>query len=150
MEDKDLDAVNEEQLIDEPQEQEEQSQGAPEEPTDAENLDNEEAPEQEEGLSPRQQKRVEQIEEKAKEYKFNKILDRIEQSRGARREPTRQELLDYKDSLDAPDEVYDRLERDRQAASQQGYDRGLEQAQMIEWKTNIRLDAPLVKNIWAN
>lgn len=97
-------------------------------------------------LSPRQQKRVDQIEEKAKELKFNKILDRIEQSKhGRQQDEIDEKLIDYKDTLDAPDDIYEQLERDRQAASEQGYSKGLKQAQSLEWKTNLRLDLPTVK-----
>lgn len=130
-----------------------QSEQQLEESTSEQHLDNNEAEEEQQQvasedeapLSPRQQKRVDQIEEKAKELKFNKILDRIENSRRQAEQPSRQELLDYKEALDAPDDIYEQLERDRQAASSEGYNQGLAKAQAIEWKTNIRLDMPLVK-----
>lgn len=97
-----------------------------------------------EDLSPRQQKRVEQIEEKAKEHKFEKILDRIQNSRKPS-EQAKPDLLDYRGSIDAPDEVYTKLEEDRAKAQEVGYAQGSNEVRTVEWKTNIRLDLPLVK-----
>lgn len=113
-----------------------------------------EEPEQEpvEELSPRQQKRVEQVEEQAKEYKLNKILDRIQQSK--KPAPKKEEVLpsqgmDYRQEIDAPEDVYERLEQDRQqyAESIRTQAQSDFQAQVAssQWQTNIRIDLPLVK-----
>lgn len=95
-------------------------------------------------LSPRQQKRVEQLEKKAEELKLTKILDRIQQTKQpAKREEARP--MDYREAIDAPDEVYQSLDQDRQTYGEQRYNEGLEQAKAIEFRTNIKLDLPLVK-----
>lgn len=101
-------------------------------------------------LTPRQQKRVDQIEEQAKEHKFNKILDRIQNARPAsRQQPSVNDALNYREAIDAPDEVYDSLEQDRtqygKQEREQGYSEGLKTAEAIEFRTNLKLDLPLVK-----
>lgn len=150
--------MDEEHLDAEVEQAEEVQSQEPVETTTDEHLDNNEGSEQEEAehqespdedsgsLSPRQQKRVDQIEEKAKEAKFNKILDRIENAKYNKDvEAEKKALLDYKKTLDADENVYEQLENDRREASEQGYSRGLQQAQSLEWKTNLRMDLPLVK-----
>lgn len=90
-------------------------------------------------LSPRQQKRVEQIEE----IKLNKILERVTggkvpQSQGYK-------PLDYKETIQADDEVMSQLSDDREQYGQQKFNEGLEQLKYVEWKNNIRFDLPIVK-----
>lgn len=95
-------------------------------------------------LSPRQQKRVEQLEKKAEELKLNKILDRIQ----GVKQPQRREQsdpLNYRDAIEAPDEVYDTLDNDRRNYGDQRYNEGLEVVKAMEFRTNIKLDLPLVR-----
>ncbi len=95
-------------------------------------------------LSPRQQKRVEQIERKAKEYQLNSILDRIQ---GKQPQQTGQhERLDYREAIEAPEEVYQTLERERETIKKESFNEGLEAVKAIEFKNNIRFDLPLVKD----
>lgn len=96
-------------------------------------------------LSPRQQKRVEQLEKKAEELKLTKILDRIQQTKQPVQRDERQPM-DYREAIDAPDEVYNSLDQDRRSYGDQRYSEGLEQAKAMEFKMNIRLDLPLVKD----
>lgn len=114
----------------------------PDEEIESQEEEEEEAEEAE--LSPRQQKRVEQLEKKAEELKLNKILDRIQQTK----QPSRREEakpMDYRTAIDAPDEVYDSLSQDRQSYGDQRYNEGLEQAKASEFRLNIKLDLPIVK-----
>lgn len=103
-------------------------------------------------LSPRQQKRVEQIENQAKEYKLNKILDRVQgvNQRPEQRQQQEPSSINYRDEIDAPDELYNKLEKDRSTYGDERYSEGqrvaAEQLQALEWKTNIKLDLPLVKD----
>lgn len=60
--------------------------------------------------------------------------------------PTRQDALDYSKELDADPEVIQRLDEDRRAEGQAQYNLGLETAKAIEFRTNIKLDLPLVKD----
>lgn len=100
-------------------------------------------------LSNRQQKRVEQIENQAKEYKLSKILDRIDNSKRRPESSQSADQLNYRDEIDAPDDLYDRLEKDRNQYGEERYTSGqqaaLQQMQTMEWRTNIKLDLPLVK-----
>lgn len=69
-------------------------------------------------------------------------------------QPTNQDLLNYSDALDADPEVIRQLEEDRQRASSVQYNLGLQQAEEFsraqnvasEFRTNIKLDYPLVKD----
>lgn len=63
----------------------------------------------------------------------------------SRQAPSQQEqALDYNQALEADPEVIKQLEADRQRAGQQQYNEGLRKAEAIEFRTNIRLDLPLV------
>lgn len=59
--------------------------------------------------------------------------------------PQRSDALDYGQALDADPEVIKQLEADRQRTQQSYYNEGLRRAEAIEFKTNIRLDLPLVE-----
>jgi hypothetical protein len=100
---------------------------------------------QEEELSPRQQKRVEQIEE----MKLNKILDRVTGGKVPAQNRSGYNPLDYKQTIDADDEVVSQLTSDREQYGQdqrsQGQAEAMEQLKYVEWKNNIRFDLPMVK-----
>lgn len=53
--------------------------------------------------------------------------------------------IDYSEELDADPELIKRLDADRQAAADSGYDRGLEQAKSIQFLTRLEIDAPRVE-----
>lgn len=114
-----------------------------EEVTEQQEESKDETEEQEE-LSPRQQKRVEQIEE----MKLNKILDRVTGGKVAPK-PSGYNPLDYKQAIDADDEVVSQLSQDREQYGQdqriQGQAEAMEQLKYVEWKNNIRFDLPMVK-----
>lgn len=57
----------------------------------------------------------------------------------------RKDALDYSNALDADPEVIKQLEADRQRTQESSYNEGLKKAEAIEFKTNIRLDLPLVQ-----
>lgn len=131
------------------------------EPEDQENVNNEEEgvedeqsentqegqiDEEDSGLSRRQQKRVDQIEKKAEELKLNKILDRIQGIKNTPKKDRESQPKDYRDMIDAPDEVYDTLNQDRESYGDQKYNEGLQVANAMEWRTNMRMDLPLVKD----
>lgn len=52
--------------------------------------------------------------------------------------------LDYRQTLDADDEVYKQLESDRQKYGENLYNQGLEQAKSIQFHTRLEIDAPKV------
>jgi hypothetical protein len=58
----------------------------------------------------------------------------------------RQDALDYQQALDADPEVIQQLEADRQAEGQAQYNLGLEQAKTIEWRTSLKIDAPVIES----
>jgi hypothetical protein len=67
--------------------------------------------------------------------------------------PSKQDVLDYSNELDADPEVITRLEEDRQKSGDARYNEGLAQAEQMsrqqtissEFRTNIKMDFPLVK-----
>lgn len=59
--------------------------------------------------------------------------------------PQPKDALDYSQALDADPEVIKQLQEDRQRAQDTSYNEGLKKAEAIEFKTNIRLDLPLVQ-----
>lgn len=129
-------STSEEHLNEEVSEESAETEEAEQEEQESE----EEQPE----LTPRQQRRVEQIEDQAKELKLNKILDRIQ---NVRTQPAkRSSSLDYREAIEADDAVYDTLEKDRSSYGEQRYNEGLEMVKAMEFKTNIKLDLPLVKD----
>lgn len=67
------------------------------------------------------------------------------QQRSSTLPPQRSDALDYGQALDADPEVIKQLEADRQRTQQSYYNEGLRRAEAIEFKTNIRLDLPLVE-----
>lgn len=118
-----------------------------EEEKEAEVVENQETETQEaeEELSPRQQKRVEQIEE----MKLNKILDRVTGGKVPTQNRSGYNPLDYKQTIDADDEVVSQLTSDREQYGQdqrsQGQAEAMEQLRYVEWKNNVRFDLPIVK-----
>lgn len=57
----------------------------------------------------------------------------------------RRDALDYQNALDADPQVIQQLEADRRAEGESRYNEGLQTANAIEFRTNIKLDLPLVK-----
>lgn len=125
--------INKEEVVSAPAEGEEEQQ--------EDGVEEEEAP----TLTNRQMKRINQIEQKAEELKLNKILDRIQGIKSTPRQEHKSQPKDYREMIDAPDEVYETLNQDRESYGDQKYNEGLQVANAIEWKTNMRMDLPLVK-----
>lgn len=117
----------------------------PDEEQESQEEAEEDSDEESEQLTPRQAKRVEQLEKKAEELKLTKILDRIQQTKQPVQREERQPM-DYREAIDAPDEVYNSLDQDRRSYGDQRYNDGLEKSKAIEFKMNIKLDLPLVKD----
>lgn len=97
-----------------------------------------EAPE-EQPLSRRAQTRFEKL-----EALRNAGRDKFQQFKQPA--PSQPDALDYSQALDAAPEVIQQLQDDRQRAQQVSYDEGLKRAEFIEFKTNIRLDLPLIQD----
>lgn len=133
-----LDTTNDENLNNEVVEDEEVQE------TDVQEDQAEEAEveeEQEQELTPRQQKRVEQIQE----MKLNKILENVTGSKTIAEKQSTYNPLDYTQAIEADKEVVDQLASDREQYGQQRYAEGLQQVQYMQWQNNIRFDLPLVK-----
>jgi hypothetical protein len=104
--------------------------------------------EDEPSLTPRQEKRVNQIEQQAKELGMNKILDRIQAVRETPSQRQRQDPLDYRQAIDAPDEVYEQLASDRDAYGRAQREEGVQDAsrnsRLDKWELSAKIDYPLV------
>lgn len=109
----------------------------------------EEQPEEE---APQEEVKNEEPEERPpsrrEQLRIQKLLEKYGDPRQkASPAPSQQpkDPLDYRSEFDIQDdEVVKQLEADRQRAQNSGYNEGLRKAEAIEWKTNIRLDLPLV------
>lgn len=154
--DEELDAriAGEEPTSPEPAEEapEEEAQPAAEENTQEEAPAEEEQPEAEEA---QEEVANEDPEEKPpsrrEQLRIQKLLEKYGDPRKttspALSQPKKEDALDYKEAFDIQDpEVLQQLEADRQRAEQAAYNEGLRRAEAIEWKTNIRLDLPLVQS----
>lgn len=119
---------------------EEQPAEAPaEEPAEVEEEPAEEAAPEEKPPSRREQLRIQQLLAKYGDPSQRQAPPQPSQPNAA---------LDYNTALDADPEVIAQLEADRKRAGQasrdEGYSEGLRKAEAIEFRTNIRLDLPLV------
>lgn len=140
----------------------------------AESADSEEAPseEKEEAKEPETQEEPEEPQTEEPEAKqpeeeqkppsrretlrIQQILAKREKAQEAPQQPSqpRQDVLNYQEALDADPAVIQQLEADRRANGESQYNRGLQQAQQLaearsvasEFRTNIKLDYPLVKS----
>lgn len=99
-------------------------------------------------LTPRQEKRVNQLEQQAKELGMNKILDRIQSVRETPSQRQSANPLDYRQAIDAPEEVYDQLASDRDSYGKSQYEQGVQEAsrnsRLDKWELSAKIDYPLV------
>lgn len=121
--------TNENQDVEETEEQTETSQ---EETQEAEEETTEE-------LSPRQQKRVEQL----KQSKLDSILERVTQKPKAHQG---YKPLDYKEAIDADEQVIDQLAKDREQYATDLQQQTNERLTTELWKRDIKTDLALVKD----
>lgn len=99
----------------------------------------EEASTQEEDLSPRQQKRVEQL----TKSKLDSILERVTQKP---KTPQGYKPLDYKEAIDADEQVIDQLSKDREQYATDLQQQTNERLTTELWKRDIKTDLALVKD----
>lgn len=111
--------------------------GEPEEPKSDDEA--EDAPKDEEELSPRQQKRVEQL----KQSKLDSILDRVTQGKT---QSSTYKPLDYKETIDADPQVIEQLSKDRSSAVEDAVTQNQEYIKTELWKRDIKTDLSLVKD----
>lgn len=93
----------------------------------------------EEELSPRQQKRVEQL----KQSKLDSILDRVTQGKT---QSSTYKPLDYKETIDADPQVIEQLSKDRSSAVEDAVTQNQEYIKTELWKRDIKTDLSLVKD----
>lgn len=98
------------------------------------------------GLSRRQQKAIDRVEAKAQELGLTKILDRITQVKQPTNGQATTQGLNYRDVMDAPDEVIQQLENDRNNVVSQVEDRMSNQIRRSQFEMNLKLDLPLVQD----
>lgn len=88
--------------------------------------------------SRRENKRIQQLLQKMKQQ---------EQSQAPYQEPD--QSLDYRQKLDADDEVVKLLEEDRRRHGEQSYSQGVQQANSILFNTRLEIDAPKVEQKYS-
>lgn len=93
----------------------------------------------EEELSPRQQKRVEQL----KQSKLDSILDRVTQGKT---QSSTYKPLDYKETIEADEQVINQLSKDREQYATSLQEQTNERLTTELWKRDIKTDLALVKD----
>lgn len=126
---------NEEQEPDNPTPPEEEEAPEPPEPEE----EQEEAEEPEEAPEEPKPSRREQL-------RVAQLLARYGQPEAPQAKPVKAEGIDYEQELEAEPEVRQRLIADRQQAADLAYQRGLQQANNIQFHTRLEIDAPKVHN----
>lgn len=98
--------------------------------------------EEDEELSPRQKKRVEQIEE----LKLNKILDRVTKGseKPSKKSSEDYKPLDYEASLDADKDIIEKLKKDRDEYGRRQSNEALEEIESAQFRMRLEIDAPKV------
>jgi len=92
-----------------------------------------------EELSPRQQKRVEQL----TKSKLDSILDRVTQGKA---QASTYKPLDYKETIEADEEVINQLSKDREQYATSLQEQTNERITTELWKRDIKTDLALVKD----
>jgi hypothetical protein len=151
-------------LIEQPQQEaevapESNEEELPQEETKTPEEVQEELPEPEEQLLEEEQEeqkppsRREQLRIQNLLRKYPDLEERATQQQYSHHEQPRTQALDYKQELEADDEVYQRLEQDRQAYGNTLYQQGQAEAQLrvqqqadyIRWETRLMIDNPKVE-----
>jgi len=57
----------------------------------------------------------------------------------------RQDVMDYKETLNAEPDLIEQLELDRRTAAESGYNAGIKRAEFLDWRTSVKIDNPIVK-----
>lgn len=130
-----------EQEVNDTQDVQEEQEGVVEQ-EEQETEEVEETPE----LSRRQQKAIDRVEAQAKELGLTKILDRITQVKQAPQRQATPQGINYRDVMDAPDEVIQQLEQDRSNVVSQVESRVNDQIRRSQFEMNLKLDLPLVQD----
>ena len=105
--------------------------------------DTQEAPAQEEVAD---EDPVEEKPSRRENLRIRQIVNRLREQPEAQKPRTAQEELDYRTALNAPDDVYEDLEKDRTRYGDSRYSEGVRQAESIQFHTRLEIDAPKVSN----
>lgn len=128
---------------------ESQEQEAPQATSEQEvNTSDEHLQEQEEQSAEAEQQPEVESSEKPKRpenLRLQQVLSKLQTQNESPSEGGQQSGLNYRDFINADDEIYQKLEEDRQNSTKSAYDEGIARAEAIEWKTNLRIDAPNVE-----
>lgn len=76
--------------------------------------------------------------------RIQQLLAKLNAQKQEARQQQQDQGLDYRQTLEADDEVYKQLESDRQQYGDTRYNQGLEQAKSIQFHTRLEIDAPKV------
>ena len=139
--------IQQEELQEEVQEQEvNDTQDVQEEQAEVVEQEEVEEVEETQELSRRQQKAVDRVEAQAKELGLTRILDRITQVKQPTQRQSNSQGLNYRDVMEAPDDVIQQLEQDRDAVRSQARNEVLDEVRRVQFETNLKIDLPLVQD----
>lgn len=79
------------------------------------------------------------------QLRINQLLEKMRESKPEPKTPTVTGAIDYEKTLDADPELIKKLQDDRTAAIQAGWNQGAEQVKTIQFHTRLEVDAPRVE-----
>lgn len=77
--------------------------------------------------------------------RINQLLDKLKAAKSDQPQAKTQDGIDYRKMIEAPDEVYDNLDKASQEYGQQQYNAGREEAKSLLFQTRLEIDAPRVE-----
>jgi hypothetical protein len=138
--------VVEEVVADEPQTIEPQAEEEQQEQVDEEVVDNSEEPTEEE--QPKEETPEDKPPSRREQLRIQQLLQKYGDPRQKQQQQApsqRQDVLDYGQALDADEEVVKTLESDRTQYGQAQYNEGLKRAEYLDWKTSLKIEAPVIE-----
>jgi hypothetical protein len=123
-----------------PADQPDKQPDEPQQPEAEEVEEEEQSPEKEEqpeGISKRKAKRLEKLEG---------LVNRLKGDSQEKPQQPKTDAINYKDLIDAPDEVYEELQKKSEEYGSKQYQAGLEQAKSIQFHTRLEIDSPRVES----
>jgi hypothetical protein len=152
MDEKDVSQLTDEEL-DQAIESGSHSDESPEEETTEEVVENV----QEEQEAPEQEEQVEEVKEdeepaqeqepapsKRENLRIRQVLEKLKQQ--DQPQEYKSKGMDYREALDADDEIYQKLEKDRQDQANNAYQQGLQRANSVTFHTRLELDSSKVES----
>lgn len=136
--------IDEDEQLDTSSEQEELETETEAEESTGETEDSEQSEEDAEQSAESETEEPSKRPSRRENLRIQKLVAKLKEKNQSEATSEKQDGIDYRKAIDAPDEVYDQLESDRQSYGKSQFDKGLQQAKSIQFHTRLELDAPKV------